>query len=217
MTYTFFTYNIDFNKSNPQETKSLKSIEPKADVIGIQEAKHLDVRRALGPEFACHQNTVIEAKQGVALAWRRGKVKQATDQPNARPVKHRGYLKGVGRLGVKMLPRYINWRDLDFNGKVVRVISTHRPPQRFASLWRIFDRVLALFVKQSPYPVIIMVDSNQHTHAAFSHQSGLVWRGLGIDGFYISKSLEGFIVKGSLRRHPKVNSDHHPVSLEFEF
>jgi len=92
-------------------------------------------------------------------------------------------------------------------------ISTHRPPQRFRRLWGIFDRALIRFVKSMSVPVIIGMDSNEHTHAAFSRASGLIWHGIGIDGFYISKSLNRHVVKGSLKEHPKANSDHHPVSI----
>ena len=215
MRFKFFTYNVDFGKTNVKETQSLRSIEDEADVIFVQEAKHLSVQRALGHKFAVHQNLRVRAKQGVALAWRRRKVKAYHKVSGKRSVASRikGYVLGVSNLGLRLLPRYVNFRLLDFNGKIVCCISTHRPPQRFRRLWGIFDRALIRFVKSMSVPVIIGMDSNEHTHAAFSRASGLVWHGIGIDGFYISKSLNRHVVKGSLKEHPKANSDHHPVSI----
>lgn len=214
MEFTFFTYNIDFNRTNLKEKTSLDSVKEKADVLCVQEAKHLDVGRVLGNKFFCHQNLSDQAKQGVALAWRRGKVHRLFNVPGKRPrIQHRGYLVGVLGRGLKLLPRYINWRDLEFDGTVVRVISTHRPPQRFKWLWNLFDRVLAAFVKRSPYPVIIGMDSNEADHRGFEKQTGMVWHGVGIDGFYLTPWLNKHVVKGSLKAHPKAKSDHHPVSL----
>lgn len=214
MKFTLFTYNIDFVKSSTQEAKSVDSIDQAADVICFQEAKHLDVGRRLKNNFFTHQALRNDAKQGVALSWRYSRVHRKTKAPGAKTgIIHMGYVLGVSNLGLKLLPRYINFRDLVFNNLTVRVISTHRPPQRYRRLWYLFDKALAAFVKRSPYPVIIGMDSNQTNHAAFQRQSGLVWRGAGIDGFYLSPSLVKHIVKGSLTEHPKSESDHHPVSL----
>lgn len=218
MRYLIFTYNIDFHKTDAQESASLRSIADKADVCCIQEAKHLNVGHVLKDGFYTHQALRNDAKQGVALSWRKGKVHRKTNPPKSKTgTRHRGYVLGVLNLGFKMLPRYINYRDLVFNGVTVRVISTHRPPQRYKILWYLFDKALAAFVKRSPYPVIIGMDSNEENHSRFERMSGLVWRGIGIDGFYLSKSLVDNIVKGSLRKHPKAKSDHHPVSILLDF
>lgn len=216
--FKFFTFNIDFNTSNKDESKSLRSIEDEADVIFVQEAKHLQVTHALGVKFRVHQNLRSQAKQGVALAWRKHKVLRYWPTPGKRPIvkRIRGYILGVSNLGLRMLPRYINFRLLVFNGKTICCISTHRPPQRFRRLWSLFDKALLRFVRHMPFPVIIGMDSNEHTHAAFAKESNLVWHGIGIDGFYISKSLEVHVVKGSLQSHPKVNSDHNPISIELD-
>lgn len=219
MRYRFFTYNIDFAKTNVQETQSLKSIADQADVVCVQEAKHLSVARAMDKHFNVHQNLSSTAKQGVAIAWRRGKVKSRIPTTAGRRIRTRisGYVLGVSNMGLRMLPRYINYRVFDFNGTLVLVISTHRPPQRFRRLWGAFDRALIRFIKSFPIPVIVGMDSNQHTHALFARLSGMVWRGIGIDGFWLSKSLVKHIVKGSLKSHPRANSDHHPVSIDLDF
>lgn len=219
MRFNFFTYNVDFNRSNQAETTSLRSIRDQADVACVQEAKHLRVKGALGDFFRVHQNLRRESKQGVAIAWRQRKVKAkmspATRRKFGRPLG--GYVLGVSNFGLKMLPRYINYRLLDFNGTTVLVISTHRPPKRFSRLWSLFDRALIRFIKSVPFPVIVGMDSNTRTHALFARLSGMTWRGIGIDGFWISRSLVDNIVKGSLKAHPKSKSDHHPVSLAFDF
>ena len=219
MTYKFFTYNVDFAKSNAAESFSLHTISDEADVICAQEAKHLSVGKALGRHFRVHQNLNSQAKQGVAIAWRRAKVHAPTAPVSKRRIRARlaGYKLGVSNMGLRMLPRYINYRVLEFNGKRILVISTHRPPQRFRRLWTAFDKALIRFVKSRRIPVIIGMDSNEHTHLLFARESGLVWYGKGIDGFWISRSLVRYVVPGSLKEHPKAKSDHHPVSLDFEF
>jgi exonuclease III len=217
MKYRLFTYNVDFAKKNSLETRSLGTIKDEADILCVQEAKHLNVVRSLGNNFSGHQNRINQAKQGVALAWRRSKVQRKTNKPGERTnVRHKGYVLGVSNLGRRMLPRYLNYRDLVVGGITVRVISTHRPPQRFRVLWSLFDRALIAFIKRSPYPVIIGMDSNEHTHRLFARKSGMVWYGVGIDGFWLSKSLVKHVVRGSLKAHPKAWSDHHPVSIDLD-
>lgn len=220
MRYRFFTYNIDWAKSNGNETESLKSIKDEADVIFVQEAKHLQVKAALGRAFFVHQNTRNQAKQGVAIAWSpRLTIRRWKPAPgkSENPSRGRGYVLGVSNRGLRLLPRYINFRVLILNGHTVCLISTHRPPQRFRWLWTAFDKALIRFVKHMPFPVIVGMDSNEHTHKLFAEESGMVWHGVGIDGFWVSKRIEPLVVKGSLKAHPKSHSDHHPVSLEFDF
>lgn len=221
MIYTFFTINVDWGKSNVAETKDFTAIKEQADIILVQEAKHLNVRSALGRGWQGHQNITNRAKQGVAVAWKLARgIKRHHAVPDkkhhGRFARSWGYVLGVLPNGHKIMARYINYRDLEVNGTTIRFIATHRPPKRFKVLWPLFDRALARFVKASPHPVIIGMDSNTTDHKSFQRLSGLIWLGIGIDGFYLSRVLHDKYVAGSLKAHPKVNSDHHPVSIQLD-
>jgi endonuclease/exonuclease/phosphatase family metal-dependent hydrolase len=202
-----FTYNIDWAKSNEDERASIRSVLTTADVILLQEAKHIDISSALNQAWLVHQNIKRESKQGVAVAWRNASIKRHRSARH--PVK--GYVLGVMPLGVTMLPRYFNWRDLDVPGHgTIRFVSTHRPPQRYRRLWPIFDRALGRFVKRSPHPVIVGMDSNERDHSGLERLTGLAWHGVGIDGFLVSRGIR----VSHLRSHPRAKSDHHPISIE---
>lgn len=205
---TIFTYNIDWATSNAKERLSIKSILTKAAVVCWQEAKHIQINNVTDDTWSTHQNVQDHAKQGVAVSW---KHKEATRYMGESKNSRTGYVLGSGPRGLRILPRYFNYRDLQLaDGRVIRFVSTHRPPQRFKMLWRLFDHSLASFIRRSPHPVIVGMDSNANRHTGLSRVTKLQWHGIGIDGFLVDKSIK----VTNLTRHPKVKSDHHPVSID---
>lgn len=205
------TCNDDFNTKR-SNVPALSKRTPAPLFIGIQEGKIERYRDMLDPKlWLVRQGTGSDARKGNAVIIRRDlatKVGSRADDPSKR-----GW--GIKILtkrdrGDQMLDRYITWADvrLKSNGKVIRLAACHRPPQRERDNWAEFDRNLSAWAKASPVPVIVAMDANQ-PNPKFT---GLVWTGLGIDGFAHSKS----ITLNNRSRLPKDSSDHHPVLARFK-
>ena len=80
--------------------------------------------------------------------------------------------------------------------------------------WDAFDAKLTLWLKRSPLPVVLFMDSNEHNgpHPLMNAKhSKLRWHA-------VTDSIDGAItdlpVKG-VRQMPKRTSDHHPVVITF--
>ena len=196
---TIATMNDDFatKKSN------IGRLKKRADVVMIQEGKRAHYRQRLGDSFGVMQNWKSAARAGSALTWKKDAAK-AVGQ---------GQRLGVSPHGRGMLARYISYVDMKVDGKKVRMVSVHRPPHRFRSLWPAFDRNLAAFVKDSKkkgLPVIIGLDANEKNPQGLARRTGLRWHApsdKSIDGFLASRDVH-FIKQRALA---KGTSDHHPV------
>lgn len=174
-----------------------------AGVILGQETKVVNSQHALGKDYGVHQNTDRLDKKGTTVAWKKDRFHAL----------HSGYAMGVEPHGRGMLNRWINFTDMEVEGKKVRMVSVHRPPERFKSLWPLFDKNLADFVKQSKLPVIIGMDANQHDPKALAKMTGLEWHAPegSIDGFLTTPGIK----VSHMRRLNKGSSDHHPVQAQF--
>lgn len=193
VTFRIATVNDDFTdrKTNLRDVK--------AAVVMVQEAKNTRVRDVRPrDEFGVHQARRPD-RAGSALVWDKDRVRAG----------ERGYALGVRPQGAAMLTRWISYTDVTVGGATVRMMSVHRPPQRFSRLWPDFDRNLARFVKQSPHPVIVGMDANERNPRRLAHLTGLRWHAP-------EGSIDGFLATRGIRfektwRGPKGSSDHHPV------
>lgn len=193
VSFTVATVNDDFT----DRQTNLPGV--KADVMLVQEAKNTNIDRVMSDSFGVHQNTGREDKAGSAVVWDKERVKAG----------QRGYELGVDPGGAAMLKRWISWTDVKVDGVKVRMVSVHRPPQRFAHLWPRFDANLAAFVRKHQGPMVIGMDANQREPRGLERATGLKWSAPkgSIDGFLVSAGIEVERIK----RLPKRTSDHHPV------
>ena len=204
-TLTIATVNDDFTdkKSNLRDVN--------ADVVMLQETKNSNLRKIRPNEekYGVHQGKGPE-KAGAAVVWKK----------DAATAKDRGYTLGVKPQGAAMLTRWISWTVLKVGDQKVRMVSVHRPPQRFSRLWGDFDRNLAKFVKSSKMPTIIGMDANQVNPRRMAHLTGLRWHAPKgrhqvshkepIDGFLATRGIKF----ENLKRLPRGTSDHHPVTAK---
>lgn len=187
--------NVNMYSSREERRETILSVAAEADVLLLQEVKWDDVARILGKDWHVHQDTSSEARAGVAVAWRKtlGEAKQT------------GHRLGVKAGKAAMLDRWIAYVDLVIEGCVVRFASTHRPPARYAYLWRRFDRHLKTFVNNSRVPVLVGIDGNKKL-ALLGRALGLNPKGRGIVGLLTDKRLDL-----SPARYQRTNSDHLAV------
>ncbi len=204
-TFTVATINDDFTDKKTSLNRVNQQVNP--DIMLLQEAKNSNLAKDAGKGVGVFQNRSTDDKAGSAVAWDKDEVKAGK----------RGLALGVNPpKGVGMLSRYMTFTDVKVEGRSVRMISVHRPPQRFKAQWPAFDRNLAAFVKSSPLPVIIGLDANERTPAGLAKATGLRWESSGptsIDGFLVSKELG----VSNIRRLDKGVSDHHPVVADFHW
>lgn len=188
------TFNVNFALPPAAVDQDLDATAPHTDLLMAQEAKNVDVDRLLGSGWHTHQDLARDDRQGTAVAWRDGP-----------PRLDSGYALGVRPGGAAMLTRWISWADLRVGDRVVRFASTHRPPPRYAFRWSDFDANVGRWVRRSPHPVVLGLDSNTTHHAVLERRTGLDWHGVGIDGFLTNLPLS------DVRALPKGHSDHHAV------
>lgn len=209
-TLTVATVNDDFTTPLRSHAQHMRK---KADVVLYQEGKTHDYRKLLRNEdrFGVHQNFKDEGKAGAAISWDKREV----------TAKNRGYRFGVDNRGEKMLDRWINFVDMKVDGRMVRVATVHRPPQRFANLWKFFDQNLQRFAKSSPHPLIIGMDANQQNPKRMAAMAGMKW-------VAPKGSIDGFLVSPGIRVERKENGErklwtlpegsskgHHPTVAKF--
>ncbi len=182
-----------------------------ADVLLAQEVKFENVDQLLGKKWGVHQDTRRLDKAGTAIAWNRDEFHHAKGTG-------KGYALAVRPNGHDLLNRWINYTDLDIDGRTVRMVSVHRPPKGDRALWPKFDAHLAAFVDQTRKthkgPIIIGLDANQGNPQALADKVGLRWVAPGpksLDGFLVSKGVD----VEKIRRRPEGSSDHHPVVAKF--
>ncbi len=208
MAVRFVTFNVDFQIPASKVRADVEKVEPKADVIMFQEAKNVTIDNFLGADWKVVQ--IIDqgdARRGSAIAFRTSLITQMLAS---------GLRFGVGRNGEDMLDRYIAWADLKLiNGLTIRVMSLHMPPARISYLQPVMADNLAGFVDETTYPVVVGGDWNftvNNDPLKIEQMTGLVPRGVGIDGFYYSDEVVDVDAIFELRGL-NVNSDHDPVQI----
>ena len=206
-TINFVTFNVNFGNSNAQIRQDIRSLRPECDFMLLQEAKWVTVDNFLGNLWTVYQ--VVDsgdARRGSAIAVRNAAINEILGT---------GLHLGVPSNGEDMLDRYIAWMDVELNnGRRIRVMSMHMPPQRIEYLQPIMGDNLAAFVAQSPYPVMVGADWNFNVNQdkwGLSSKMGFISRGVGIDGFYFDPAFSFLGIQALTALN--VNSDHHPVRM----
>lgn len=198
------SHNIDFNNGLKAQNEDVDADTENSDVYLVQEARDTILSRLLNRGWRNNQRTTSAAKRGTAVAWRISKFAK----------RRTGIRLGTDNRGVRMHPRWISWANLRVKGtkKTIKFISIHNAPKRFKFLQPAMVAVAVAMVKASRVPVVLAGDFNFLVHNDpynISKRTGLVRRGHGIDGFYVSKSLK----PGSIQVAEKANSDHKAVSI----
>jgi endonuclease/exonuclease/phosphatase family metal-dependent hydrolase len=204
----FLTLNVDFNNTSNEIKADVQAVASYADVMMFQEAKTVTIDNFLGTAWTVYQ--VVDqgdAKRGSALAVRNSVINRKLGQ---------GIVKGVDADGVEMLDRYIVWMDVELiNGQVLRLMCLHMPPKRFDFKQPPMADSLVTLVNGTPYPVVVGGDWNytvENDPYGIQRRTGLVPRGVGIDGFYRDRTVVKFTSMAELLSL-NVNSDHDPVQM----
>lgn len=188
--------------------KRLEKRKRRPMAVLCQETKNTRLRQVLPPEFGVTQYVGSSSSAGVAVVW-------DTEQAHALTgVTHRGWTPLVTPHGHAMETRGVVWQDVEVgprgSGRIVRLASAHRPPERYSDLWPAFDRSLRTWSAHSPYPILLGMDTNTHDLVGFRKNVRFRY----LRGFLIDAVLS----KGE-RLHPvapatplpKGKSDHHPI------
>lgn len=184
-------------------------------LMGVQEGWRVRYRSVVPRRWGVYQIRTNKATAGVAVLWDKRKL-----QPVGRrrsPLRMGRGLHVIGK-GADTRERPVVWVDLRFRDgvqrghlpRVFRLASVHYPPQRDRESWPAFDAHLETWVKSSPLPVVLFMDSNQH-----GGPEGLLG---GISGKYawhaVTDSIDGTVTSlpvKAVKQLPKRTSDHHPV------
>lgn len=208
LTVRFVTFNVNFNNSYAKIKADVQTVAPNGDIIMFQEAKGVTIDDFLDASWTVVQ--VVnqgDAKRGSAIAIRNSIMTQKIAQ---------GLRFGVDSNGEQMLDRYIAWADVKLtNGQILRVMSLHMPPARYAYLQPIMADNLVTFMGETSYHVVVGADWNYtvtNDPYDIEGRTGLIPRGSGIDGFYRDNSVVKFT---SLTKMTglAINSDHDPVQM----
>lgn len=187
-------------------------------VMGVQEGWRQQYGKLIGPRWRCRQVLENKSTAGVAVIWDHRRLTHLGNSTN--PRKHGKGLQVIGK-GADTRDRPVVWRDLMFRPGVnrgnlpraFRLASVHRPPMRDRAAWDAFDAKLELWIKLSPLPVLLFMDSNEHDGpadlTAQLASKNFAWHS-------VPKSIDGALtslpVKG-VKELPKRTSDHFPVVL----
>lgn len=199
------TVNDDFTDHLSDVRHWARTRRPLA--LAVQEGKRTDYRDLLGPRWGVRQRQQDDSTRGVAVVWDRDQAERAGHAQHTPRQIGGGYRPLVApRRGDDMLTRGVVWQDLELlDGGILRVASTHRPPQRHNHLWRTFDAQLEDWLAASPVPVVLGLDNNQVGGPDLDDEHW-AWRGVGIDGFTSDLPIR------SVYELAKRNSDHRAVS-----
>lgn len=204
----FVTFNVNFNNTAAEIKADVQAVSARSDIIMLEEAKGVTVDNFLDSSWTVVQ--VVDqgdAKRGSAIAIRNSIMTQKLAE---------GLRFGVDSHGEAMLDRYIAWADLKLtNDQVIRVMALHMPPARFEYLQPILADNLVTFIGTSPDPVVVGADWNYtvtNDPYDIEGRTGLVARGVGIDGFYRDPDVVSFT---SITQLTGLNviSDHDPVQM----
>jgi hypothetical protein len=163
------------------------------------------------------QRRESKATAGVAVIWDR---RRLTTVGHARNPRRRGSgWQAIGK-GADTRVRGVVWRDLEFKPGVergglprrFRLASVHRPPMRNRSSWGAFDARLGLWLKRSPLPVLLLMDSNEHG----GPQPLMTGAGTLLSWHAVDNSIDGAVTSlpvRDVRELPKRTSDHAAVVI----
>lgn len=212
------TCNDDFtdNKSNIKDL-----FWPRRPLaIFAQEAKNTDYRTWIKnhEKVGVVQFKFSNAVQGSAVIWDREQAHSYGDAVGPFPaIPGCGYWNLVPNSGRGMLDRYAVWRDVEVgergSGRIVRLMSAHRPPPRKSGTWDQFDERLDWLIGVSPFPVILGADIN--TKSLWKWPNKITngrWnaRGGHVDSVTAFGKGDEVSLVASEKRLPKGSSDHHP-------
>lgn len=212
-TFRAVSLNDDWANLASDVPATVEAVRPLA--AGVQEGWRVKYRSVVPKRWGVKQRLESKASAGVAVLWDRRRLARLGSSSN--PSKRGRGLQVIGK-GEDTRDRPVVWRDLKFKPGVnrgalppaFRLASVHYPPMRDKKAWAKFDATLALWLKRSPLPVLLLTDSNHHggpSDLLDSLHSRFEWHGVGegIDG-----AITDLPVKGT-RELPKGSSDHHAV------
>lgn len=208
LTVRFVTFNVNFNNTAAEIKADVQAVSARADIMMLQEAKGVTIDNFLDASWTVVQ--VVDqgdAKRGSAIAIRNSIMTQKIAD---------GLRFGVDNHGEEMLDRYIAWADVKLtNDRILRVMALHMPPARFDYLQPIMADNLVTFIGATTYPVVVGGDWNYTVNNdpySIEGRTGLIARGVGIDGFYRDPDAVSFT---SITQLTGLNviSDHDPVQM----
>lgn len=205
----FLTLNVDFNNTVSEVQADVQAVATRADIMMFQEAKDVTIDNFLDDATWTVYQVVDngDARRGSALTIRKSILSQFLAS---------GLRFGVDSNGEDMLDRYIAWADIVLtNGRTLRIMSLHMPPQRIAYLQEPMAENFITFANATPYPICAGGDWNYtvtNDPYGIEGATGLVARGVGIDGFYRTSGIIKFESIDELTGL-NVNSDHDPVQI----
>ena len=211
------TANVDFGLSARKVRKDLARIRPQADVILVQEARDVRLRKLVPRKgWAVKQRTSSPARRGSAVLVRRS---------IATSIGGLSLVRGVGASPCDDIDndgkpdgintRYIARVDIGLvNGTTLKVASLHMPPPRcWGSVYnRMADSVVRMtrntrgrLVLGADWNKIVRNDPND-----INGRTGLKIRApRGFDGFYVRSSIPTTRAKALF----DTRSDHDPVRM----
>lgn len=188
-------------------------------IMGVQEGWRVEYKTVVPSRWRVHQRLEDDSTAGVAVISDTRRLQHIGRSHDPADIGH-GW-QAIGK-GSDTRMRGVAWDDQEFRAGVnrgdlperFRPASVHRPPMRNRSDWDDFDAVLGLWLRRSPLPVALFMDSNEHDgpHPLLDDvHSGYGWHA-------VPKSIDGCLtdltVKG-VKQLPKETSDHHPIVVTF--
>jgi hypothetical protein len=209
------TLNDDWGNLASDVPGVVKTVEPL--VMGVQEGFRVDYHKTVPKRWRVRQVEDNDSTAGVAVIWDTKYLKRLGRGGNPFR-KGRGW-KAMGQ-GADTRVRGVVWRDLEFRKHAdraglpaqFRLASIHRDPKRDKADWPAEDAAVALWLRHSPLPVVLFMDSNEDggpTGILTNIASKYVWHGVGIDGAVSALPINNAVAL------PKRSSDHHPIVLTF--
>lgn len=211
------TANINFGLSPKTVRKDLARIRSNADVILVQEARDVRLRKLVPRDgWAVKQRTSSPAKRGSAVLVRRS---------IATSIGSLSLVRGVGASPCEDIDgdgrpdgigtRYIARVNIGLvNGRTLKVASLHMPPKRcWGSVYdRMADNVVRM-VKNTRGKLVLGADWNKivrNDPNDINGRTGLKIRApRGLDGFYVRSSIPTTRARPLFDTH----SDHDPVRM----
>lgn len=221
-TFQTVSLNDDWGNKASDVVATVEAVRPL--VMGVQEGwrvRYRDVIAQADPKhphrFKVRQKLANKATAGVAVIWDTRRLTAIGHSGN--PSRRGGGWQAIGK-GADTRMRGVSWQDVAFKPGVehgdlppaFRDASVHRPPMRNRSSWARFDAKLALWMKHSPLPVVLFMDSNEHlgphplleqVHSGYEFHHFVAPDGEG--------SIDGCLTDLSVKRvtqGPKRTSDH---------
>ena len=185
-------------------------------IMGVQEGYRREYRHELGGRWGVKQRLGNKAEAGVAIIFDRHRLHQIGRH---RPTDHQPHKIGHGwdelATASDTRARGVIWTDLEVDKPIpgipdrFRLASWHRFPVRDKAEWGRFDRPAVHWLRESPLPVIVFQDSNEHggpTGIAEKIAGKYGWHAAGqsIDGALVHEKFHAGPVFGLAPR----TSDH---------